>query len=114
MDKIIVDNASFSSLFKERLNEALKMNNMNKQKLCDISGVNKGTISKYYNYKLVPKIETIETLAKALNVNPAWLMGYDVQMMKSEEITPYLEKIISVLKTLKGMKSFRIFDNKNI
>ena len=44
--------------FKERLSEALKIRNMTKQTLCEQSGVNKGTISKYYSDKLIPKMET--------------------------------------------------------
>lgn len=96
--------------FKERLTEALKIRNMTKQRLCELSGVNKGTISKYYSDKLIPKMETIETLADVLKVNPVWLMGYNVQMEKNNEATLYLDKIIAKVKTLNENEREKIYN----
>jgi len=65
---------------KERLNEALKIRNMTASELSKKSGIGKGSISKYLNGVVVPKQSAIGDMAKALNVSPAWLLGYDVEM----------------------------------
>lgn len=96
--------------FKERLSEALKIRNMTKQTLCEQSGVNKGTISKYYSDKLIPKMETVEILADVLRVNPVWLMGYNVQMEKNNETPLYLKKIINKVKTLNEVEREKVYN----
>lgn len=96
--------------FTTRLTKILNEKNMNRTKLCELTGINKGTISKYYNNQLTPKIETVETIANVLNVSPMWLMGYDVPMYTQSNSELYIEKIIMKLKTLDEYDCRRIYE----
>ena len=64
------------STFQERLGEA--MNGMGVTELANTLGISKQSISAYINGTRKPKRLTIDGIARALHVNPAWLMGYDV------------------------------------
>ena len=77
--------------FSMRLKEALLLTGIKQIELSRLSNIDKGTINNYVMGKYVPKQEKLNRLADALNVNPAWLMGYDVTMER-EKNTP--DKII--------------------
>lgn len=64
--------------FSRRLNDALKFRNMKPIELSEKSGIDKGSISSYLSGRYVPKTKNIYNMAEVLNVNPSWLMGYDV------------------------------------
>lgn len=72
---------------KDRIKEALSIRQMTASELANKSGINKGGISKYINGLIIPKQNAIGAMAQALNVSPAWLMGYDVSMEPSAIIT---------------------------
>ena len=65
---------------KDRIKEALEVRSMTAAELSKKSGIGKGSISKYLNGLVVPKQSAIGEMAKALNVSPAWLRGFDVDM----------------------------------
>ena len=65
---------------KDRIAEALRVKQMKPVDLARKSGINKGTISKYLKGDYLPKQNNIGAIAKALDVSPAWLMGYDLTM----------------------------------
>lgn len=65
---------------KDRLAEALEVRGILPAELSRRTGVNKGTISKYLKGEYLPKQSKIATMADALEVSPAWLMGYNVPM----------------------------------
>ena len=75
---------------KDRIREALEVRGMTAAELSKRSGIGKGSISKYLNGFVVPKQSAIGSMARALSVSPAWLMGYDVNMevSKNVEILP--------------------------
>ena len=64
----------------ERLREAMKIRELRQADVVERSGVNKGALSSYISGRYQPKQDNIYRLAKALNVNEAWLMGADVPM----------------------------------
>ena len=66
--------------FAERLRMALDFINMKATELSELTGINKSTISQYLSNEYVAKRDRIELFAKILNVNEAWLIGYDVPM----------------------------------
>lgn len=66
--------------FAERLRIALDFRNMKATELSELTGINKSTISQYLSKEYEPKRDRIELFAKTLNVNEAWLTGYDVPM----------------------------------
>lgn len=65
---------------RERIREALATRGMTASDLSKKSGIGKGSISKYLKGLVTPKQSAIGSMAKALDVSPAWLMGYDVPM----------------------------------
>ncbi len=66
--------------FSERLKESLNLKNIKAIELAQLSGISRGAISSYLSGRWKAKQDNIYLLAKALNVNEAWLMGYDVPM----------------------------------
>lgn len=73
----------------KRLSLALSNANMKPQELADKSGVSKSSISQYVNGSHSPSNISSGKMAPILNVNPLWLMGFDVPMMEEmDESTP--------------------------
>ena len=62
-----------------RLRQALLNNDMSQTELAKASGIRASSISDYLTGKYEPKQDKIYLLAKALRVEPAWLMGYDLE-----------------------------------
>ena len=48
------------------------------QELSDMSGVKKSSISQYINGSHKPSNQSSDAMGQVLNVNPLWLMGFDV------------------------------------
>ena len=78
---------------RNRIKEGMKMRKINAAQLAKMSGVSEASISNYLNDKVKPKTNNIQKLASALEVNEAWLMGYDVEpdadydgVFKSDEV----------------------------
>ncbi len=66
----------------KRLKLALSNANMNQQELAEKSGVSKASISQYINGSHAPSNISSGKIGKILNVEPMWLMGFDVEMRK--------------------------------
>lgn len=66
--------------FSERLKAILDLRGMTQSELAQVSGVSKSSISRYISGAWKGKQDTVYSLAHALNVSEAWLMGYDVPM----------------------------------
>jgi repressor LexA len=64
------------STFHDRLREA--MGDMTATELANILGISKQSVSAYVNGTRKPKRIVAGEIARVLNVNPAWLIGYDV------------------------------------
>ena len=69
-----------SDTFRDRLKKAMEMNELTQSELSRKSGVSKPLISQYLKGAYEAKNDNLFYLAKALQVNPAWLMGNDVDM----------------------------------
>ena len=73
-----------------RLKRALDLRNMKQIELVEKTQIGKSAISQYIAGKVVPKQDKLYLLAKALNVNEAWLMGHDVPMERQNAALPTL------------------------
>ncbi len=73
--------------FASRLSQALEARGMKAADLSKKTKVAEGTISCYINGRYEAKQNRVQVFAEALNVNPAWLMGYDVPM-EAEQSQP--------------------------
>lgn len=54
--------------------------NGSQQEMANRTGINKASISQYVNGKNVPSCMTADKIAQVFDVNPAWVMGFDVTM----------------------------------
>lgn len=77
-------------IIKDRLNEALKFRDMTASQLAKKASIDKGSVSRYLTGETIPRSGAIAKMAEALNINPAWLIGYDVPMVESEDPRPDL------------------------
>ena len=62
----------------ERIKEAMQIRGLKQSDIVEMTGINKGALSSYLSGRYSPKQNNIYLLAKALDVNEAWLMGADV------------------------------------
>ncbi len=56
------------------------------QKLADIADVNKGSVSQYLNGKNTPSTFTAEKICRPFGLDPVWLMGFDVPMIRPQTL----------------------------
>lgn len=68
---------------KDRLKKALSIRGITPVELSQKTGIPKSSISQYMSGYAKPKQDRIYIISKALSINEAWLMGYDVDMEKS-------------------------------
>lgn len=92
--------------FSERLKQALELRDLKPTKLSELSNINKSTISQYIQGVYQPKRARIELFAKILNVNEAWLIGYDVPMERNQQDDRFLSL------NSKGKKQYENFLNE--
>lgn len=71
--------------FAQRLKEALRITKTKQIELSRSTDIDKGTINNYLAGKYEPKQDRLEIIAKALDVDPVWLMGYDVPMEREKK-----------------------------
>lgn len=68
------------STTSKRIQEGMKLRGLKQADLVEKTGISKGALSSYISGRYVPKQNNTFLIAKALNVNEAWLMGADVPM----------------------------------
>ena len=71
-----------------RLARALAIRGMKQSELCEKTKIPKSAISQYLSGLFEPKQDRLHIIAQALDVDPVWLMGFDVPMEKGKEISP--------------------------
>ena len=70
---------------KDRLKEALELRQMRAVDLTQLTGVPKSAVSFYLAGKSKPKADRLYKIAQALDISEAWLLGYNVSMVRTEE-----------------------------
>lgn len=77
--------------FHKRLRYAMDLRGVTQTELCNKTKIPKSAMSQYMSGAFKPKDERTYLLAKALDVNEVWLLGYDIPMerenLKEPEIT---------------------------
>ena len=66
--------------FQKRLEKALNFRNMKPVELHEKTGISESLLSKYLSGNAIARQRKIALISEALNINPVWLMGYDVPM----------------------------------
>ena len=64
----------------KRIRKALSVRNMTQSELCRRTKIATSAMSEYIKGLYDPKQDKIYIMAQALNVDPVWLMGFDVPM----------------------------------
>lgn len=77
----------------QRIAKALSIRDMRQSELCKLAKVPKSSLSLYLSEAYEPKQDRIFDMAKVLNVDEAWLMGYDVPMERHKKIPPEEPKL---------------------
>lgn len=96
-----------NELTANRLNEALQNVGITAQELSKKSGVSKASISQYRNGVHAPNNISAGKMAKILNVNPLWLMGFDVDKNEIDLDNPFIKPVDSSrTELLKGVQHF--------
>ena len=72
MDKEISEKCSV------RISKALSIRGMKQSELSEKTNIPKSAISQYVSGSFEPKQDRLFLIAQALNVDPVWLMGFDV------------------------------------
>lgn len=74
----------------ERIKKALSIRNMKQSELCEKTKIPKSALSEYIKGIYDPRQDRVFEIAKALSVDPVWLMGFDVPMeMEYKKISPH-------------------------
>ena len=68
-----------------RLRKALSIRNMTQAELCQKTKIPKSALSEYIKGLYEPKQDRLLILSDALNVDPVWLMGFDIPMEKEDK-----------------------------
>lgn len=63
--------------FINRLKNIMKERKITQTELANLTGIRQSSISDWLNDRYEPKQDKVYIIAKALNVSPAWLLGYD-------------------------------------
>ena len=99
--------------FSIRLNKALNIRNMKPVELHEKTGISESLISKYLSDNAIARQDKISLIANALNVNPVWLMGYDIPMEKEDikqKIKKHIENHLSnVSLSIEELKQYITF-----
>lgn len=68
---------------KSRILEILNYYKISQTELCKRTGLQKSALSNYLNGDRIPRQDQISLIAEPFNINPSWLMGYNVPMFMS-------------------------------
>lgn len=75
-----------------RLKELMSYFNIKQVDIVNRTGLVKSKVSMYVNGLHEPKQDSIYIISKAFDVDPAWLMGFDVPMMNNPVSNDNIEK----------------------
>lgn len=99
--------------FKNRLEKALKIRNIKPVELHEKTGISESLISKYLSGNAVARQRKISLIADTLDINPVWLMGYDIPMEKNIKLDKLGNPIIEIplLGTVKAGYDYMAQEN---
>lgn len=94
--------------FSIRLRKAMDYRKMKQVDLAEKTGINKAMISSYLKGSYEPKQTNLYLICKVLEVNPGYLLGYDISMDKNTNdlFNSILKKICSF--TLEDLEKLNV------
>lgn len=70
---------------QERLKELMTYYDVTQADICQKTGLPKSVVSLYVNGKRRPRIDKLDRIAKAYDIDVSWLMGYNVPMKRTKD-----------------------------
>lgn len=110
------DGMNRPATFAERLNYALDMKQITKAELSRMTGISKSSLTRYTKGDWEGKQDAVYAIARALHVDEAWLMGYDVPMERPDWIDPLISSCIEETKSGRAAakeEMFRLFGTEH-
>ena len=97
--------------FKERLKIAMSIRRKTSTDVCKATGIAKSTFSQYVSGRNEAKADRVHTIAKYLDVNEAWLIGYDVPMERTSEQKKNDDLVKVIAKLRRDSEFFELVNN---
>lgn len=94
--------------FGQRLREGLDRQGITQTELARRSGISKSSISRYVKGDWEGKQEAVYALAQALEVNEAWLMGYDVPPVRGAAREDLYRTVAQVVENYREQGGFSV------
>ena len=69
----------------QRISKALSIRGIKQSELCTLAKIPKSSLSLYLSGAYEPKQDRLYEMAQVLDVDPVWLMGFDVPMEKKTQ-----------------------------
>lgn len=96
--------------FRNRFIKAKEIRNLRWIDIANKSGLDKAQISQYKNGVHEPEQYALYELAKALNVNVAWLMGHDVPMEIDQKELERKATVCELIEKCYGSKAYELVE----
>lgn len=87
-------------MFCERLEEAMERRGVKAIDLAAELNCSRGTITRYIQGSVVPKAKRMHEIANILDVQEAWLLGFDVSMDRPDTREKKISEIEKMLQLL--------------
>lgn len=75
-----------SSNSNKRIRSLINELGISQTEFCEKTGITKSALSNYLNGDRTPRQDQIDKIASTFELNPSWLMGYDVPMNTDEKL----------------------------
>ena len=82
----------------ERIRYLMDYFGLNQTEFSLKANIQKSTLSNYLTGCRIPRQDQIDAISNAFNVNPSWLMGYDVPMFNEIQKQDYSDEEIMVIE----------------
>lgn len=89
------------SKISDRMHNLLRQKDIKQKELAQMTGLSEANICNYVSGKYPPKVDTIERIAKALNVPPIYLVGWEDQI--DDVLLQIIESDQDFANRLKGL-----------
>lgn len=83
----------------ERIRYLLDYFQLNQTEFCKRTNINKSALSNYLSGTRMPRQDQIDAMTRPFNINPAWLMGYDVPMFNDPDKIIYSNEEIVLIES---------------
>ena len=99
--------------FSKRLAKALQARQMPQSVIASKIGVSRALITMYVKGRTAPRKSRLSEISKALDVQTAWLLGYNVSMGHADQSDEVADKIRIMFGTLPPADQKSLLDTLN-